>query len=193
MSSPGVIVNRSNFDLDSSFWHRHQIVFDSTSIEKVRTYIDGVKQSDYQNININDGAELTFDKVFIFGGMIDEFYVQTYAPSETEIIDFYNIEKDFLQAAQDEPIAICDSYVYYSTPSIVPFSAGQSRDMYNRPLTYSWSLVSKPSGSIADILDPSSVSPTLNVDVYGDYSLELIVNNGIRDSAPVQCSAIPAY
>ena len=53
-----------------------------------------------------------------------------------------------------------------------------------RPLTYSWSFVSLPSGSTAQLSSASAPTPTFVADRVGAYVVQLIVNNGLYDSAP---------
>jgi hypothetical protein len=52
------------------------------------------------------------------------------------------------------------------------------------PLTYQWSIVSKPSGSTATLNDPLSIRPKLTPDVDGDYVLSLTVSAGSSVSSP---------
>ena len=59
-----------------------------------------------------------------------------------------------------------------------------SSDVDGNPLTYQWSLTSKPAGSLAVISDPAAVNPTFVIDVFGDYVAQLIVNDGTVNSNP---------
>ena len=59
-----------------------------------------------------------------------------------------------------------------------------SNDPENNPLTYTWSLVSRPAGSAAALSDPSVVNPAFVADVAGVYVVQLIVNDGELDSLP---------
>jgi hypothetical protein len=52
------------------------------------------------------------------------------------------------------------------------------------PLTFAWSLVSRPDGSAATIQDPSAPLTSLPTDLPGDYVLQLIVSDGNLASAP---------
>lgn len=58
-----------------------------------------------------------------------------------------------------------------------------SSDADGDPLTFSWSL-SAPAGSAAALSDPTAVNPMFTTDVAGDYVAQLIVNDGMDDSAP---------
>ena len=58
-----------------------------------------------------------------------------------------------------------------------------SSDVDGDMLTYSWSLTTKPPGSAAALSDPTAVQLFFVIDVSGDYVVQLIVNDGIVDSA----------
>ena len=61
--------------------------------------------------------------------------------------------------------------------------AGTGTDPQSLPLTYAWSLTSKPSGSAA-VLSSTLANPTFSPDLPGSYTLQLVVNNGYVSSAP---------
>jgi hypothetical protein len=66
----------------------------------------------------------------------------------------------------------------------VTLDGSGSSDADGDPLTYQWSLVSKPNGSSATLTNPSSVNPTFVLDRAGDYVVRLIVHDGREASAP---------
>ncbi|MEO5630455.1 MAG: PKD domain-containing protein [Nitrospiraceae bacterium] len=68
--------------------------------------------------------------------------------------------------------------------SLVTLDGSASTDGDGDQLTYSWSLTSKPAGSAAVLANPTSVTPTFTADLAGDYTAQLIVNDGTVDSAP---------
>lgn len=66
----------------------------------------------------------------------------------------------------------------------VTLDGSASGDVCHDPLTYSWSLLSRPNGSTATLSGANVVSPTLVTDVLGTYVAQLIVNNGLTNSIP---------
>jgi len=70
-----------------------------------------------------------------------------------------------------------------------------STDKEGKPLTYSWSLTQKPTGSAAVLSDPASPTPTFTADVGGDYVIELVVNDGKQSSSAdsVTVTAVNTY
>ncbi len=59
-----------------------------------------------------------------------------------------------------------------------------SYDVDLQPLNYRWTLVSVPTNSTATLTNANTARPTFGVDLYGLYIAELIVNDGLVDSAP---------
>ena len=66
----------------------------------------------------------------------------------------------------------------------VALTGSASSDPDGNLLTYSWSFVSRPSGSIAVLDNPTAVTPSFVVDLPGAYVVALIVNDGSVSSAP---------
>ncbi len=59
-----------------------------------------------------------------------------------------------------------------------------SSDADADPLSYRWALVSRPANSRATLSDARAAMPTFIVDQPGTYVAQLIVNDGVADSAP---------
>lgn len=69
-----------------------------------------------------------------------------------------------------------------SKGSIVKLSAHRSYDTDGDPLTYSWSLISKPPASTTRLSDNTAMAPSFTPDMEGAYLLSCIVNDGHVDS-----------
>ena len=63
--------------------------------------------------------------------------------------------------------------------------SGSGTDPQNFPLTYHWSLISKPTNSTASLSNPALPNPTFAADLAGTFVAQLIVNNGVMNSAAV--------
>ena len=66
----------------------------------------------------------------------------------------------------------------------VQLNGSASSDPDGNPLTYRWSILSKPNGSSAVLSNANIVNPTFTADRPGDYVAQLIVNDGSTNSAP---------
>lgn len=59
-----------------------------------------------------------------------------------------------------------------------------SSDVDGNPLTYQWAMLSRPNGSTAALLNPTTSTPSFITDLPGDYVVQLIVNDGTENSNP---------
>ena len=62
--------------------------------------------------------------------------------------------------------------------ALVTLNGSASNDADGDPLTYLWTLTSRPVGSSAALANPTSVTPTFVADRAGSYTARLIVNDG---------------
>lgn len=58
------------------------------------------------------------------------------------------------------------------------------------PLTYRWSIVSAPDGSMATLSSTASVQTSLTPDLPGTYVVSLVVNDGLVDSDPSNVTVV---
>jgi chitodextrinase len=79
-------------------------------------------------------------------------------------------------AGPDQLLQVVGSTVY--------LNGLQSFDIDGDPLTYQWTLLSRPSGSTAALNGADTATPTFIADKNGDYTVKLIVNDGYVDSTP---------
>ena len=76
------------------------------------------------------------------------------------------------------PVANAGPAQSVAAGTLVTLDGSASSDANNDALTYSWALTSKPAGSGAALLSPTSVKPTFTADVAGSYVASLTVNDG---------------
>jgi len=67
--------------------------------------------------------------------------------------------------------------------AVVHLDGSASSDVDGDPLSFSWSVAQRPTGSNAALSNEFVPDPTFVADLAGDYDLELTVNDGTRDSA----------
>ncbi|WP_202427709.1 PKD domain-containing protein [Duganella margarita] len=79
--------------------------------------------------------------------------------------------------------------------SSVTLNGNASNDAEKDPLTYSWTLSSKPIGSSASLPSSTSIQPSFTPDVIGDYVATLVVNDGklssVASTVTVTAKAVP--
>ena len=80
------------------------------------------------------------------------------------------------------PVANAGSDQTVQVTDTVQLNGSDSTDVNGDLLTYSWTLLTQPTGSTATLDDPTSVMPTFVADAPGSYEIELIVNDGSVNS-----------
>ena len=87
---------------------------------------------------------------------------------ETVTVDSFN----------NPPVADAGPDQAFSTaPVTIQLNSSQSYDPDGDPLTYLWSIVSKPPESSTDLSDNASTNPTFVADFLGTYIVQLIVSD----------------
>ncbi|MEQ3695877.1 MAG: hypothetical protein ABNH02_02795 [Pseudomonadales bacterium] len=84
------------------------------------------------------------------------------------------------------PIADAGHPVTLQQGATVVLNGSKSYDPDGKSITYLWTAVSKPNSSVSELSDPTSPFPSFFLDAVGDFTFELVVNNGEEDSLPVQ-------
>lgn len=67
---------------------------------------------------------------------------------------------------------------------IVTLDGSNSTDADLHPLAPTWTLIQKPDGSNATLLDPDKRKPQFTPDIEGTYVIELVVSDGFTTSPP---------
>lgn len=81
------------------------------------------------------------------------------------------------------PIADAGSDRSVTAGSLVTLDGSGSSDANGDPLTYLWTMASRPDGSTAALSSATAVAPTFTADLDGSYVLMLTVNDGRADSS----------
>lgn len=92
--------------------------------------------------------------------------------ADTMVINTLN-NRPVADAGPDQSVRVND---------VVALNGTNSSDADGDPLTYTWSVLSKPAGSSAALTDPAAGTPGITIDKAGSYVIQLIVNDGIQDS-----------
>ena len=81
------------------------------------------------------------------------------------------------------PVSIAGDDQSVTLGSLVTLDGSASYDVNGDTIIYSWSMISKPDGSSATLLNTTSVSPSFTADINGTYVIKLSVNDGILDNS----------
>jgi len=83
-----------------------------------------------------------------------------------------------VSTANSKPVADAGGDQFLDTfPSTVQLDGGQSFDPDDDPITYEWTITSKPDGSLATLSDPTASDPTFDADILGTYITQLVVTD----------------
>jgi PKD repeat protein len=83
------------------------------------------------------------------------------------------------------PVANAGPNQTVTAGTTVQLSGTASTDTNGNPLTYSWAILSQPTGGTAVLSSATVVSPTFVANLAGVYVVQLIVNDGTSNSQPV--------
>ncbi|BBL76617.1 PKD domain-containing protein [Methylomagnum ishizawai] len=95
-----------------------------------------------------------------------------------------------LTVANPPPVADAGGDQTAGVGDTVYLDGSASYDAEDADLSYRWSLVQAPQGSQATLADADTDSPSFLADQAGTYQVQLVVNNGVVDSAPALANIV---
>src|SRR5205085_4022919 len=94
-----------------------------------------------------------------------------------------------ITTARTAPLARAGRNQTVAKGELVQLDGSASSDDTSAPLSYSWSLLSRPNGSNAILSAANTATPQFLADVQGTYVAQLIVSNNVASSTPVTVTA----
>jgi PKD repeat protein len=88
----------------------------------------------------------------------------------------------FIGTENTAPIANAGEDFSAPVTEVVQLDGSLSSDFDGNAITYQWSIISSPEGSVARLTDSNTPTPTLTLDLPGSYVAQLTVNDGLTDS-----------
>jgi peptidoglycan/xylan/chitin deacetylase (PgdA/CDA1 family)/PKD repeat protein len=82
-----------------------------------------------------------------------------------------------ITAGTSLPVANAGPNQNVAIGATVQLNGSASYSPYGGPLTYAWSLSSRPRGSVAALANPTTVNPTFVADKSGSYTVQLVVKD----------------
>lgn len=82
------------------------------------------------------------------------------------------------------PVANAGSKIDATVGQAITLNGNGSKDPENQPITYKWTLTSKPTDSAVYFDNAQTSTPMLSNTRAGTYVAQLIVNDGVSDSSP---------
>lgn len=179
----------------AGIWQHVALTWDGA---RYTLYVNGVEEdADDNPVSIIDNAAaltLGWDASFAnsaYAGLLDEASLYDRALSAAEVAALHAARGlGKCTATYSRADAGPDQAVEVAATVILDGSASRAFD--GAPLSYQWMLASRPANSAAVLNDASAVAPTFVADQAGVYTLELVVSNAGRASAPDSVSITAA-
>lgn len=118
-----------------------------------------------------------------FTADVDGVYVAQLIVNDGKLDSVADTVSVTASTSNSAPVANAGADQNVKVGNIVYLDGSGSTDADNDGLSYNWSFVSKPNGSSADFDDNTASNPSFTADIEGAYVINLVVNDGLEDSA----------
>jgi hypothetical protein len=98
-----------------------------------------------------------------------------------------------ISTTETAPVAQAGANQTVAVGATALLNGSGSSDVDGNPLTFSWTMMSRPTGSNATLQGGTTVTPSFTVDKPGSYTIQLVVNDGFLNSAPSQVTISTLY
>jgi len=119
-------------------------------------------------------------------------YVATLVVSDGKASSDLAVVSVLASTANSAPVAKAGANQNVVLGTSVTLDGTASTDANGDTLVYKWSLLYKPTGSLAALASAASSKPTFTADTVGTFVVSLIVNDGKLDSAEVSATTVTA-
>ena len=157
----------------------------------VSSGLSGVQTSTLVNFNIGQATQADLAAAGFSAGQILEIVAEnagTGSAAKLTSVGFWTGTQvpaiEAALAANTAPTANAGPDQEVEVGEVVTLDGSGSFDVNGDPLTYAWTLTSKPESSTATLTGATTVSPTFTADLAGEYVASLVVNDGTVNSAP---------
>jgi hypothetical protein len=133
----------------------------------------------------SDVPGITTGSAIVFGGA-RSFASKTLVFPEADALESRQnyFGASFTYTGAREPVALSGRDRNVISGAVVKLDGSASFSEENSPLSWSWTLVSKPAGSKSELLDADSSAPSFTPDVAGIYIGRLVTSVGSMQSQP---------
>lgn len=111
-------------------------------------------------------------------------YVVNLVVSDGRLSSAASVVSILAKTSNRPPVAHAGTAVTVARNVATLLSGGLSTDPDSDPLTYEWTVMSKPTGSEFKLIGSNSVAPVFSADTAGQYVLRLVVSDGMVSSLP---------